>query len=196
MNDARASAGPRPRMHGGGRTAVVIGDGELAVGLRDRLDRAFVTLLDVRVAEAAAALRDCRPVPWMVVGDRRAVEPDVLAWLDGRAVLVLWSGRLPDGLPAHARAFEHFGDLAAALEDALRAAVDGVSLAPGSGLTMPDGTHAGNAGLEALIGGHPRPLFAPAHLFRGAAASLRSHGVALRVERHGGATSLAPLEER
>ena len=173
-----------------GRTAVVIGDGELAVALRDRLDRAYLTLIDVRPVEASAAVDACLPWPWMVIGDTGLDEQELLVRLHRRPVLVLWHGRTPLGLPAHARAFDRFTDLATAVEDALRADVEGVRLAPGGGLTMPDGAHAGNAGLEALVAGHPRPLWAPAREFRGAAASLQAHRVGLRVARQGGATSL------
>lgn len=190
MTTALGLRARRARRYGRGRTALVIGAGELAVALRDRIDRAYLTVRDVRPAEMLAAAGDCRPWPWMVIGDARAVAPDVCGWLSLHPVLVFWQGPAPPGLPAHARAFGRFADLAAAVEAALLVDVEGVRLAPGGGLTMPDGTHAGNAGLEALIAGHPRPVFAPAGDFRGAVASLRSHGVALRLARHGGGTSL------
>jgi hypothetical protein len=194
MTTALGLQARRARRHGRGRTALVVGGGELAVALRDRLDRAYLTLCDVRPAEMMAAAGDCLPWPWMVIGDARTLAPDVSGCLSLHPVLVFWQGPAPPGLPAHTRAFERFADLAAALEAALLADVEGVRLAPGGGLTMPDGTHAGNAGLEALVAGHPRPVFAPARDFRGAVASLRSHGVALRLARRGGATSLVSAQ--
>jgi hypothetical protein len=43
---------------GGERTALVVGDDpELAVALRDRLDRAYVTVREVRTSEALVAVR-------------------------------------------------------------------------------------------------------------------------------------------
>ena len=194
MTTALAVQARRARRHGRGRTALVVGGGELAVALRDRLDRAYLTLCDVRPAEMMAAAGDCLPWPWMVIGDARTLAPDVSGCLSLHPVLVFWQGPAPPGLPAHTRAFERFTDLAAAVEAALLVDVEGVRLAPGGGLTMPDGTHAGNAGLEALVAGHPRPVFAPARDFRGAVASLRSHGVALRLARRGGATSLVSAQ--
>jgi hypothetical protein len=194
MTTTLALQAPRARRHGRGRTALVVGAGELAVALRDRLDRAYLTLCDVRPAEMMAAACDCHPWPWMVIGDARTLAPDLSGCLSLHPVLVFWQGPAPPGLPAHTRAFERFADLAAAVESALLVDVEGVRLAPGGGLTMPDGTHAGNAGLEALVAGHPRPVFAPARDFRGAVASLRSHGVALRLARHGGATSLVSAQ--
>ena len=51
------------------RTTVVISpDGELAVGLRERLDRGRVVVKDARPGEARAAVKSCRPWPWMVIG--------------------------------------------------------------------------------------------------------------------------------
>jgi hypothetical protein len=194
MTTALALQARRARRHGRGRTALVLGGGELAVALRDRLDRAYLTLCDVRPAEMIAAAGDCHPWPWMVIGDARTLAPDVSGCLSLHPVLVFWQGPAPPGLPAHTRAFERFADLAAAVEAALLVDVEGVRLSPGGGLTMPDGTHAGNAGLEALVAGHPRPVFAPARDFRGAVASLRSHGVALRLARRGGATSLVSAQ--
>jgi hypothetical protein len=194
MSTTLALRARRAGRDGRGRTALVMGCGELAVALRDRVDRAYLTLCDVRPAEMLATAGDCHPWPWMVIGDTRALAPDVSGWLSLHPVLVFWQGPAPPGLPAHTRAFERFADLAAGVEAALLVDVEGVRLAPGGGLTMPDGTHAGNAGLEALVAGHPRPVFAPARDFQGAVASLRSHGVALRLSRHRGATSLVSAQ--
>ncbi len=176
---------------GRGRTALVVGDGiELAVALRDRLDRAYLTVCDVRPAEALAAAGACRPWPWMVIGDSAGIGEPVACSLAQHPVLLLWRGARPTGLPPHARAFERFSELAGSLEAALSAEVGGIRLAPGGGLTMADGAHSGNAALEALVANHPHPVFAPRGAFRGAVIALASHRVPFRLARHGGGVSL------
>jgi hypothetical protein len=97
-------------------------------------------------------------------------------------VALLWSGARPCGLPAQARAFALFSELAAAVAAALCAEVGGIRLAPGGGSTMPDGGHSGNAALEALVASHPHPLFAPARDFRGAVTALAAHRIPLRLD--------------
>jgi hypothetical protein len=166
-----------------GRTVLVIGDDtELAVALRDRLPRAYVTVVDVRPAEVAAAVPSCRPRPWLVVGTASEVPDTVVRVLAQNPTLLFWRGHPPARLPAHTRRFDLFSELAAAAELAVNAEVGGVRLAPGGGLTMPDGRHAGCAALEALVGNHPRPLFLPGRHLRTAAAVLDAHRVALRVD--------------
>ncbi len=163
---------------------LVIGDDlELAVALRERLDRAYVTVCDVRTAEAGAATRECHPWPWMVIGDRACDPGAVVGQLARTPALVLWRGGATAGLPAHARCLELFSELAEAAEDAVGAEVGGVRLAPGEGLTMPGGEHAASPALEALVSSHPRPLFAAARHFRTVGAMLESHRVPLRLER-------------
>ena len=173
---------------------LVIGeDVELAVALRDRLDRAYVTVCEVRSPEAAGAVRGCQPWPWMVVGSSSALADALGTLLAGEPTLVLWHGEPPAGLPAHTRRMALFSELATAAQAAIDAEVGGVRLAPGTGLTMPDGGHASSPALEALVASHPRPLFAAGRWFRGAAATLDSHGVPLRVTRVGsGGRTLAP----
>jgi hypothetical protein len=165
-----------------GRTMLVIGeDLELAVALRDRLDRAYVTVCEVRAGEAADALRGCHAWAWMVVGEGAGHAKTLVSLLARGPTLLLWRGEQPPGLPAHARGLALFSELAAAAEAATRAEVGGVRLAPGAGLTMPDGEHTASAGLEALVASHPRPLFSPPRHFHGVDGTLDSHGARLRV---------------
>jgi hypothetical protein len=174
-----------------GRTLLVVGDGvELAVALRDRLDRAFITVCDVPAAANADSIPACVPWPWMVVGDSAEVSDALAGTLALHPVLVLWQGAPPRRLPAHARAFALFSELACAVAAALHAEVGGIRLAPGTGLTMPDGEHCGNAALEALVASHPHPVVAPIREFRGAAAALASHRIPLRIAHDGGGVSL------
>lgn len=160
---------------------LVIGeDLELAVALRDRLDRTYVTVCEVRASEAGAAVRGCHPWPWMVVGDDSGCTELVARLLARRPALVLWRGERPSGLPAHTRTLGLFSELAAAAEAALAAEVGGIRLAPGAGLTMPGGEHTAGAALEALVASHPRPLFAAARHFAGVDETLAAHAVPLR----------------
>jgi hypothetical protein len=179
-----------------GRTLLVAGDGvELAVALRDRLDRAYITVCDVRSdGHVDSDLAWC-PWPWMVVGDSAEMSSALAGTVAQHPVLVLWHGVHPRGLPAHTRAFGLFSELARAVSAALNAEVGGMRLAPGTGLTMPDGTHCGNAALEALVANHPHPVFAPMRDFRGVVAALASHRVPLLITHDGGGVSLAPAQD-
>jgi hypothetical protein len=179
-----------------GRTLLVVGDSvELAVALRDRLDRAFVTVCDVQAPAHADAVPASAAWPWMVVGDSAEVSDALAGTLAQHPVLVLWQGVPPRGMPAHARAFALFSELARAAGAALHAEVGGIRLAPGTGLTMPDGEHCGNAALEALVAGHPHPVFAPMREFRGAAAALAAHRISLRIAHDSGGVSLVPGQD-
>jgi hypothetical protein len=181
---------------GRGRTVLVVSDGiELAVALRDRVDRAYLTICDMRPPEVLAAARACRPWPWMVIGDSAVISETFAGALAQHPVLLLWRGARPPGLPAHARAFQLFSELTVAVHAALGAQVAGIRLAPGGGLAMPDGAHSGNAALEALVANHPQPVFAPMRDFRGVVGALASHRVPLRVARNrDGGVSLAAAE--
>ena len=174
--------GPLP-LGARGRAVLVVGDEpELAVALRERLDRVLVTVRELGHAEAAAAVDACRPRPWMVAGSGdRGSDPALVAALAGSTTLVHWLGLAPSGLPRHTRRFDRFSDLAAAISAALAATVAGIRLAPGDGLTMPDGRHAAGAALEALVACHPRPLFVARRLLAGVDRVLEAHGVRLRV---------------
>ena len=177
-----------------GRTILVIGeDPEVAVALRDRLDRAYVTVCDIRPAEAEAALRSCRPWPWAVVGAGPGVPDGAVQLLARLPALLFWRGPRPAGRPLHARDCERFSELVAAMEAALGAAVGGVRLAPGTGLTMPDAAHATSPALEALVASHPSPVFGLARHCRAVATTLDSHGVALRLARTGAGARLVPV---
>jgi hypothetical protein len=179
-----------------GRTLLVVGDSvELAVALRDRLDRTFITVCDVPAAATADAIPAGAPWPWMVVGDGAEVSDALAGTLARHPVLVLWQGVPPRRLPAHARAFGLFSELARAVAAALHAEVGGIRLAPGTGLTMPDGEHCGNAALEALVASHPHPVSAPMREFRGAAAALASHRIPLRIAHDDGGVSLARAQD-
>lgn len=164
------------------RTLLVIGDDrELATALRDRLDRAYLTVLEVRADEAPMAVRACSPWPWMVVGTTTGLDPITAARLRRSPVLVAWRGRQPPGLPLHTVAVERFSEAVTVVEAALRAEVGGVRLAVGDGVTTPGGIHARNAPLEALVAQHPHPLFAPSRHFSSAARVLAAHHIALRI---------------
>jgi hypothetical protein len=177
----------RGSLGGGERTLLVIGhDPELAVALRDRLDRAYVTVREIRPAEARDAVAQCMPWPWMVVGDDVDVDTSIVDTLARYPVIVLWRGRRPPGLPLHTVAVERFSQLAGFVEAALAGEVAGVRLAAGGGVSLPDGSHAGSAVLEALLASHPRPMFTPMRHLRSASRTLASHGVPLRVARTGG----------
>nr|MDQ2959808.1 hypothetical protein [Candidatus Dormibacteraeota bacterium] len=152
------------------RALVVIGsDGEVAVALRERLDRARVTVVDAAPADALAALRACRPWPWMVVGTVSEPGQDVVADLRHRPILVLWLGQPPAGTPRHVRAFTRFSDLAGAAVGALAAEVAGIRLSIGSGVLLPNGEQHHNPELEALVSAHPHPFRLPRARFRTAA---------------------------
>ncbi len=169
---------------------VIAEDPELAVALRDRADRAYVTVREVRPAEVEAAARGGRPWPWMVVGSVAELPGALADLLARRPVVLFWRGPQPAGLPAHARGFERFSELADAVDAAVRAEAGGVRLAPGDGLTMPDGQHAGDTALEVLVARHPHPVFAPAQHFRHVDAVLVPHRVPLRLAYASGAARL------
>lgn len=182
---------------GGGRRILVVGDdAELATALRDRLARAYVTVVEVRGGEELEALRGCRPWPWMVVGSGGQVEGAFAAELRRCPALVVWRPSPPPGLPAHAIAAGRFSELAGIVATALDAEVAGVRLAIGSGVDLPGGGFVANACLEALVASHPRPLFAPARLLRSASRALAVHGVPLRLRAApGGGAVLAQLDQ-
>ncbi len=199
MREGSSGQGPGDpgavHVDGRGRTVLVVGDdSELAVALRDRLDRTFVTVCEVRTAEAAAAFGACRPWPWMVIGEGDGIPAPVVTGVADNPTLLLWRGSVPAGLPGHARGLALFSEVARSVDDALNAEVAGIRLAPGAGLTMPHGEHAGNAALEALVASHPHPLFAASRHFRSVDSTLVAHGVPLRMVRAAsGGTSLAAI---
>jgi hypothetical protein len=184
------SAAPAGAWH---RTVVVVGDDpELVVALRDRLDRAMVTVCEVRPDDAAAAVRGCTAWPWMVVGDTRVVDEPFARALAAHPIVAIWRGQVPPGLPGHVRVAGRFSELAAAVESAVDAQVRGVRLAVGSGLSMPDGSHTESPVLEALVASHPLPVPASPRQLRAADAVLSAHHVPLMARRAPGGGVLVP----
>lgn len=146
---------------GAGRVVLVVGDDrELATSLRDRLDRAWVTVLDVRPGEEADALRLCRPWPWMVAGAGPRLPPPLVGAVRDEPMLVAWRGPAPPALPSRAVACARFGDLVTVIEEALHEQRGGMRLCIGGGVEMPGGEVVGDRALEALVavGGKPLPL--------------------------------------
>ncbi len=167
------------------RVMVVISpDGEAAVSLRERLDRSRVVLKDTRPGEAEAAVRSCRPWPWMVIGAVPELPAGVAEVLHGHPVLVLWLGPAPGGLPAHGRRFPRFSALAAAAAEALDREVGGMRLAAGAGVLLPGGRGCSrNPELQALVSAHPGGFDLQLETFHSAARALRSRGMPLRPRR-------------
>lgn len=179
----------------GARTILVVSDdGQVAVGLRERLPRAHVVVREVRRHESLAGWRASLPYPWMVVGDLSEAPPGLATLLSKHPALVQWSRQVPAGLPAHAVAFERFSHLPAAVQQALSVEVGGMRLAMGMGVQLPDGCHTSSAELQALVSSHPRGLDAPLRCFRSAARLLVHHRVGLRPMRaaQSGLVRLAP----
>jgi hypothetical protein len=169
------------------RTVVVLSrDGELAVGLRERLERARVMVKDARPEEARTAVGSCRPWPWMLVGNLAELPPGVEPALARHPVLVLWLGPPPSGLPAHGRGFSRYSELADAASQALEAQVGGMRLATGAGVELPGGRLARNASLQALVSAHPAGFNLPLVSFSSAARALSGTAVSLRPRRDPG----------
>lgn len=172
------------------RTIVVISqEGELAVGLRERVDRAYALVRDVRPLEAAEGIAASVPWPWMVVGSSPDPAPEVVEAIGHRPIMIFWSGPMPQGLPAHARTFDRFGELATAVTTALTQSIAGMKLAVGLGIEMPDGTFARSAELQALVAAHPHPFAIPLDAFRSAGRVLSHHHIPwhpARVEHENG----------
>lgn len=176
------------------RTVLVVGhDAELAVALRDRVDRAFLTVCEVRPDEAPAAVQASRPWPWMVVGDTDDLAEPFAQALRSLPSLLLWRFPPPRGLPSHLRVVQRFSELAGAIDSGLRAEVCGIRLAVGSGLTMPDGSHVSSPVLEALVANHPRPVCVSPRQLRAASAALSTHRMPFRARQgDGGAVLVVP----
>jgi hypothetical protein len=168
------------------RTVLVISeDGELAVALRDRIDRAYALVKDVRAEESLSAFDACIPWPWMVVGNVTELGADVIEAMQDRPILVYWRGPAPEGLPKHMRPFERFNDLAAAVNTALTQNVVGLKLAVGLGVDLPDGSYARSAELQALVANHPYAFDVPLDAFRSAARVLATHNISAKPVRDG-----------
>jgi hypothetical protein len=162
---------------------VVAGDGDLSVALRDKVDRAYALIKDVRPEEFVEGFGTCLPWPWMVVGSSTQLSADAMELMRNRPILIFWRGSAPAGLPQHARSFERFGELADAVNTALTQRVAGMRLAIGLGVDLPDGDYARSAELQALVSMHPRPFDVPLDAFRSAARVLSTHRIALKPVR-------------
>ena len=158
-------------------------DGELAVGLRERLERARVVVKDARPDESLTAVGSCRPWPWMLVGDVAELPPGIEAAAARHPILVLWLGPPPPALPAHVRSFSRFSELADSAGRALDAEVDGMRLAIGAGVELPGGQLARSASLQALVSAHPAGFNLPLVTFTSAARALLGSAVRLRPRR-------------
>jgi len=179
----------------GARTILVVSDsGEVAVALRERTDRAYAIIKDVRPNEAVEAFATCVPWPWMVVGDVPSLAPTLIDALRRHPILILWRGRPPDGLPRHTRGFTGFAALAAAATEALQRTAAGMRLAIGVGVELPGGGYTRSAELEALVASHPRPLDLPLNAFRSAARALSTRRIPCRPvwDSSDGTVSLVP----
>jgi hypothetical protein len=174
------------------RTGLVISrDGELAVALRECLDRAYVLIRDVRPGEAAEGFAACRPWPWMVVGQVSSLAGSLLTAIRHRPILVFWLGDVPPGLPGHVRAFRDYSSLAGAINRSLGRTVAGIRLSAGSGVVLPDGVHARSPELQALIASHPHELHLPLSCFRSAAQLLSARRIPYRPARGSGRRTVA-----
>ncbi len=184
MSLSRDVGDPAPPGVNGQRAILVISrDPELAVAMRERVDRALVSVAEVRPAEAVPTVRACHPWPWLVVGDSPDPDPGLMDVLASRPTLLLWLGQAPAGSPPHLRVLVRFTELIGAVEAALGARVCGIRLAVGSGITMPDGAHVDSPVLEALVASHPHPVdVAPARL-HAVTRALRAHAVPLEARR-------------
>ncbi|MGO8685861.1 MAG: hypothetical protein ACLQT7_01565 [Candidatus Dormibacteria bacterium] len=166
------------------RALVVIApDGELAVGLRESVERSRVVVKDARPGEARSALESCRPWPWMVVGSVPDLRPEVVSTLMPHPVILLWLGAPPPGLPSHVRGFVRFSALAAAVGRALEAEVGGMRLEVGAGVRLPSGRISRSPDLQALVSAHPGGFHLPLETFRSARRVLLRHGLAVLPQR-------------
>jgi hypothetical protein len=174
---------------------VVSADGELAVAIRDRVDRELALVRDVRPDEALLAARACTPWPWLVVGGAGKAPADFAALLSRKPVIVLWHGKLAAGLPHHARSYHDVSDLLDAVDVAARHSVGGMRLAAHVGVLMPDGSTVRSPSLQALLSHHPRGFALGSQSFRSAARALSSHRVEWRpAQRRDGETALVPVQ--
>ena len=169
---------------------MVAADGELAVALRERLDRAYVTVVDGAGGEILDVLAATRPWPWMVAGAVADLPASVREWLCARPVLLRWLGPVPPGLPRHCRTVAGFTALVESTAAALHAEIGGVRLAVGTGVAI-DGTVHANAELEALLGEAPGPVDLPRSRVRSAGTLLARCAPHLCLQSSSAGTTLA-----
>jgi len=159
---------------------VVADDGDLAVALREKVDRAYALIKDVRPEELVEGFATCLPWPWMVVGSAPQLPTGAVELMHNRPILTYWRGIPPERLPSHLRRFERFADLAVAINHALTQDVAGMKLAVGLGVDLPGGDYARSAELQALVAAHPLPFDVPLDAFRSAARVLATHRINLK----------------
>jgi hypothetical protein len=162
---------------------VITADGDLAVAVRDTVPSGVAVIRDARPDDAAEVAAACLPWPWMVVSATASLTPALGMMLRTRPVLTLWLGPPPAGLPSHSLGFDRPGALLTAVDNACRANVGGMRLAPGSGVELDDGTLVRGATLDALLGAHPGGFALPSRTFRTVAIALARHGAAWTPER-------------
>ncbi len=167
------------------RTLLAISaNGEIAVSIRDMVDRSYLVVRDVRSHEAEEGFHASLPWPWMVVGTTPTISPAVQRLLSHNPVLIAWYGsELPDGLPAHAVALSTFRELIAYINDRLDAQIAGMHLAIGLGVELPDGQLARSAELQALLSLAPAAFDIPMTAFRSAQRILLAHHIDASVNR-------------
>lgn len=177
------------------RTILVIsGDGELAVAIRERVDRAYALVKDVRPEEALDGFATCIPWPWMVIGNVAQLPVAVIDAFRNRPILVLWRGKVPSGMPGHSRVFDRFGELADGVTGAMSTTFLGMKLAIGLGVDLPDGSYARSAELQALVTNHPHHFDVPLDAFRSATRVLTAHQILCRPVRDSQSGTVSLIE--
>ncbi|MBV8194782.1 MAG: hypothetical protein JOY80_04565 [Candidatus Dormibacteraeota bacterium] len=173
------------------RSLVVIsGSAELAVGLRDRLPREMVVVIDARLDETEEAVAACRPFPWAIATDARPLAPSARR---GPTIVLQHAQGAAGELGVIA--WQRFADLASRLQHMLGADVDGMRLAPGLGVELPGGELVNSAALQALVSVHPDGVTGRQSDFRAAARALRTRSSPwrLHLDREAAVMRLAPV---
>ncbi len=167
------------------RTLLAISDnGEIAVSIRDMVDRSYLVVRDVRPNEAEEGFHASLPWPWMVVGTTPTIPESIRNLMSHNPVLIAWYGApLPEGLPSHAVALPTFRDLIGYINDCLEAQMAGMHLAIGLGVELPDGQLARSAELQALLSLAPASFDIPMTAFRSAQRILLAHHIEASVNR-------------
>lgn len=169
-------------------------DGEIAVAVRDLVDRSMVLVRDVRTDECLEGYRAALPWPWILIGTTPTLPEGLLPLLRRHPVLIGWyRAPLPEGLPAHAVSLPTFRSVMSFVESRLAAEVAGMKLAIGLGVELPDGQLARSAELQALVSHFPDSFDVPPTAFRSAQRILTGHGIDADVVRDpvSGQTSVA-----
>jgi len=165
--------------------------------LRDSLDPELVSVEWARPGELGAHV--AAAVPWSVAGTGTQPPPN-LAHLEGTLFSCRWVGLAPDHLPVRPRIRPSWQAISTDLQKALGVSLNGLRLAPGGGLRLPDGSFVSRAAeLEALLCAHPdgielvgRTAREPA---RRVSALIERLGLRLRVCCAGGRIWLAEAED-